>query len=78
MATVPYSIFDQCYERALRHHQGVDATPSARELASEGGGLVGLKVLETATVLAGPAVGMFLAECGARVLKLEPPGGDVT
>ena len=78
MATVLSSIFDQCYERALRHHQGVDATPSARELASEGGGLVGLKVLETATVLAGPAVGMFMAECGARVLKLEPPGGDVT
>ncbi|MBM3936096.1 MAG: CoA transferase [Sphingomonadales bacterium] len=78
MATVPSSIFDRCYEKALEHNQGADATPSVREALPEGGGLVGLKVLETATVLAGPAVGMFLAECGARVLKLEPPGGDVT
>ena len=37
-------------------------------------------VLETAAVLAGPAVGMFLAECGARVVKVENKraGGDVT
>jgi crotonobetainyl-CoA:carnitine CoA-transferase CaiB-like acyl-CoA transferase len=42
--------------------------------------LQGLLVLETAGVLAGPAVGMFLAECGARVVKVENPrsGGDVT
>ncbi len=38
----------------------------------------GLIVLETATVLAGPAVGMFFAELGARVVKVEPPAGDVT
>ncbi len=78
MVTVPSSIFDRCYERALAYNQGADAKPSAREVLPEGGGLAGLKVLETATVLAGPAVGMFLAECGAKVLKLEPPGGDVT
>jgi crotonobetainyl-CoA:carnitine CoA-transferase CaiB-like acyl-CoA transferase len=40
--------------------------------------LEGLLVLETATVLAGPAVGMFFAELGARVVKVEPPHGDVT
>lgn len=40
--------------------------------------LEGLLVLETATVLAGPAVGMFFAELGARVVKVEPPQGDVT
>ncbi|MBK7947141.1 MAG: CoA transferase [Flavobacteriales bacterium] len=37
-----------------------------------------LLVIETATVLAGPAVGMFFAELGARVVKVEPPQGDVT
>jgi crotonobetainyl-CoA:carnitine CoA-transferase CaiB-like acyl-CoA transferase len=42
--------------------------------------LQGLKVLELASVLAGPAVGTFLAELGAEVIKLENPkaGGDVT
>lgn len=38
-----------------------------------------LLVVETASVLAGPSVGMFFAELGARVVKLEHPrGGDVT
>ena len=39
-----------------------------------------LLVLETAGVLAGPAVGMFFAELGARVVKVENKrsGGDVT
>lgn len=42
--------------------------------------LDGLLVVETASVLAGPAVGMFFAELGARVIKLENArtGGDVT
>jgi crotonobetainyl-CoA:carnitine CoA-transferase CaiB-like acyl-CoA transferase len=40
----------------------------------------GLRVLEFASVLAGPAVGMFFAELGAEVLKIEnaTTGGDVT
>lgn len=39
-----------------------------------------LLVIETAGVLAGPAVGMFFAELGATVIKLENQraGGDVT
>jgi crotonobetainyl-CoA:carnitine CoA-transferase CaiB-like acyl-CoA transferase len=39
-----------------------------------------LLVIETASVLAGPAVGMFFAELGARVVKIENlrSGGDVT
>lgn len=42
--------------------------------------LADLLVVETASVLAGPAVGMFFAELGARVVKIENPrsGGDVT
>ncbi len=38
----------------------------------------GLRVLELASVLAGPQVGQFFAELGAEVLKIEPPAGDVT
>ena len=40
----------------------------------------GLKVIELATVLAGPTVGMFFAELGAEVIKVENPrrGGDIT
>ncbi|MCL7976085.1 MAG: CoA transferase [marine benthic group bacterium] len=47
---------------------------------SESPPLHGLKVLELAGVLAGPAAGMFLAELGADVIKIENPstGGDVT
>jgi len=39
-----------------------------------------LVVIELASVLAGPSVGMFFAELGARVIKVENPrfGGDVT
>jgi crotonobetainyl-CoA:carnitine CoA-transferase CaiB-like acyl-CoA transferase len=38
-----------------------------------------LKVVELASVLAGPAVGMFFAELGANVIKVENKnGGDVT
>ncbi|MBT2557182.1 CoA transferase [Hymenobacter sp. ISL-91] len=37
-----------------------------------------MRVLELASVLAGPQVGQFLAELGAEVLKIEAPAGDVT
>lgn len=38
-----------------------------------------LKILDLSTVLAGPSVGTFFAELGARVLKIEHPiHGDVT
>ena len=39
-----------------------------------------LKVIEFATVLAGPSVGLFFAELGAKVIKIENKltGGDVT
>lgn len=42
--------------------------------------LSGIKVVELASVLAGPSVGMFLAELGASVVKVENPrtGGDPT
>jgi len=39
-----------------------------------------MKVIELASVLAGPSVGMFFAELGARIIKIENKntGGDVT
>lgn len=37
-----------------------------------------LRVIELATVLAGPLTGRFFGEAGAQVIKVEPPGGDVT
>jgi len=38
--------------------------------------LAGLRVLETATGIAGPFAGRLLALYGATVVKVEPPGGD--
>lgn len=40
----------------------------------------GIRIIELASVLAGPSVGMFFAELGAEVIKVENPtqGGDVT
>ncbi len=37
-----------------------------------------LRIIEVASVLAGPQVGQFFAELGAEVLKIESPAGDVT
>jgi crotonobetainyl-CoA:carnitine CoA-transferase CaiB-like acyl-CoA transferase len=47
------------------------------EGATAGGPLHGLRVVEAATLAAGPMVGTALGEFGAEVVKVEPPGsGD--
>ena len=38
--------------------------------------LAGIRVLEFATAIQGPAAGQWLADLGAEVIKVEPPMGD--
>ncbi len=38
--------------------------------------LTGLRVIDAATIIAGPTVGMLLGDFGADVIKVEHPGGD--
>lgn len=40
------------------------------------GPLDGIRVVEMGVFVAGPAVGMLLADWGAEVIKIEPPAGD--
>ncbi len=40
--------------------------------------LHGVKVIEIANVIAGPAAGYMLSELGAEIEKLEPPDGDIS
>ncbi|GAB2982190.1 CoA transferase [Amycolatopsis acidiphila] len=40
--------------------------------------LAGLRVLDLSCGLAGPVAAQILAEAGADVIKVEPPGGELT
>ena len=48
----------------------VSSDPSAPPLA-------GIRLLEISNLIAGPNTGRLLADLGADVIKIEPPGGDI-
>ncbi|WP_309247175.1 CoA transferase, partial [Salmonella enterica] len=60
------------------------STPDRRQLAhimtqsNESLPLAGIRVVEFTHMVMGPTCGMILADLGAEVIKVEPPGGDKT
>lgn len=48
----------------------------AAETRKRAGPLAGMKVVELAHIMAGPACGLMLADMGADVIKVEKPDGD--
>jgi CoA:oxalate CoA-transferase len=57
----------RCHNRRPQERSGVDM---AKPLA-------GIRVIELANFIAGPLAGTLLADMGADVVKVEPPGGDM-
>lgn len=50
----------------------------SQNLDTNGLPLAGIRVVEFTHMVMGPVVGLILADLGAEVVKVEPPGGDKT
>lgn len=62
--------------RAAKPEAGFDWRPEAGSGRSDRLPLEGVTVLELATIIASPLAASFLADLGARVIKVEAIGGD--
>ena len=51
---------------------------NSQETTAAGLQLDGVRVIEFTHMVMGPTCGMILANLGAEVIKIEPPGGDKT
>ena len=60
--------------KALRQAQG----ERSKVAAPTGLPLEGIRVIEFTHMVMGPTCGMILADLGAEVIRIEPPGGDKT
>ena len=54
------------------------APATSRAEATDPPPLAGVRILEITNLIAGPTAGRILADLGADVIKLEPPGGDMS
>ncbi len=55
---------------------GVAANGATDRRPGRAGPLKGVRVIDLGAIIAGPFAGSLLAELGAEVIKVEPPGGD--
>ena len=55
-----------------------DTPAPPRAEATDPSPLAGVRILEITNLIAGPTAGRILADLGADVIKLEPPGGDMS
>lgn len=53
------------------------SAPAAPHFQRPGGPLAGIRVLDISGMGVGPVTGLFLAELGAEVIKVDPPYGDL-